>query len=606
MKTNPTTEQKIQILSADFLDRDSGTLVKSRKDGRLNWESTIRDGGSYSEFVLHPKSDEDLLKNAVGLARDMIKVMDTDRKVNVRIVPDTSCTDANTVWVATKVFDDPDLSVGQKLDTFIGLAVHEGCHLLYTSFDPSQTSDTPGIRTLQNIIEDERIERECGQSRPGLSNFLAASKYYYFDKYRQMLLQQGRLESLDTAQRLMNTVLSYIRYPKALEETDVKEFCDVLLKVREVLTPYPTSTLESLYAAIKIYEAMAQYIKKEQSQQSCGKQDSTDSQEKSGGKAGGSSDSRSKTSPSLDDSVSQIQQTLESLTRTPDQTQLPENEVSNTVKREGGKVGRICEGSLERGTQRKTYIEKAPGERSSYTDAKERIKQYIPSVSKSLRCLATEYSLNLHGMRSGYLDTGKLVEAIQGVPSVYVRHGEIKTSKIAVCILIDESGSMWGAGEKAARDTAVLLNEAIGSINNIDLYIYGHTASRSTTSLFVYREKGFKNRYALGSTESRAGNHDSIAIREAAARVRKHTADKCLFFIISDGAPNEPVEMVRNAVRDVSRDKFNIVAVSIDPYYDPATMYDNNLTFTDMQSLASELGKVVGKTIMKNCKKSVG
>lgn len=112
--------------------------------------------------------------------------------------------------------------------------------------------------------------------------------------------------------------------------------------------------------------------------------------------------------------------------------------------------------------------------------------------------------------------------------------------------------------------------------------------------------------YALGSTESRAGNHDSIAIREAAARVRKHTADKCLFFVISDGAPNESVAIVRKAVRDVSRDNFSIIAVSIDPYYDPSTMYDNNLTFTNMQSLASELGKVVSKAIMKTCKKSVG
>ena len=59
-------------------------------------------------------------------------------------------------------------------------------------------------------------------------------------------------------------------------------------------------------------------------------------------------------------------------------------------------------------------------------------------------------------------------------------------------------------------------------------------------------------------------------------------------------------------MKDVSRDNFSIVAVSIDPYYDPSTMYENNLTFTDMQSLAYELGKVVSKAVMKTCKKSVG
>lgn len=602
METNLTTEQKIKILSSDFLDRDPGTLVKSRKDGRLNWESTIREGGSYSEFVLHPESDEDLLKNAVGLAGDMIKVMDAKQKVNIRIAPDNSCTDASTVWVATKVFDDPDLTVGQKLDTFIGLAVHEGCHLLYTSFGQPFTSRNATIRALQNIIEDERIERECGQSRPGLSNFLAASKYYYFDKYRQVLRKQGCLESLDTAKRLMNAVLSYIRYPKALEETDVREFCDILLKVREELMPYPTSTAESLEAAIRIYASMQKYFEEQEQQKQQEKKEQKQQKNEDNKPEGKGSSSET----GMDKSISQMQEAMDSLSRMAGKAALSEADVSDTVKREGGKVGLVCEGRLERGTQRNTFVEKASGDKGVYSDACDRIKRYIPCVSRSLRCLSSEYRLDMHGMRSGDLDTGKLVEALQGVPGVYIRHGEVRADRIAVCILIDESGSMWGAGEKAARDTAVLLNEAIGSICNIDLYIYGHTASREATSLFVYREKGLKNRYALGSTQSRAGNHDSIAIREAAARVRRHTADKCLFFVISDGAPNESVAIVRKAVKDVCRDNFSIVAVSIDPYYDPSTMYDNNLTFTDMQALASELGKVVSKAIMKTCKKSVG
>lgn len=134
----------------------------------------------------------------------------------------------------------------------------------------------------------------------------------------------------------------------------------------------------------------------------------------------------------------------------------------------------------------------------------------------------------------------------------------------------------------------------------MELYIYGHTATKSTTSLFIYREKGFRKRYALGTTESRACNHDSIAIREAATRVRKHTSEHCLFFVISDGAPNESPTLVRKAVQDISRNGFSLVAVSIDPYYDPATMYDNNVTFSDLQTLAIELGKTVKAAITKS------
>lgn len=613
-----TQEQKIQLLSKDFLDGDAGTLVASRQSGRLDWESTIRSGGAYSEFILHPKSNEDLIRNAYRLASEMLSVMDTPSKVNVKITPDNSCTDACTVWVATRVFDDADMTVGKKLDTFIGLAVHEGCHLLYTDFKGASAAENSTISALQNIIEDERIERECGQSRPGLSNFLAASKYYYFDKYRQELLKQGRLESLDTPKRLMNAILSYIRYPKALDPSDVKEFCDVLLAVREILTPYPESTAESLEAARRIFDAMKQSLQEEQKQSQPSSIGGSEAQESgaegqnrdaasetgSGSSSAGRSEGRSGID-AVDNSLAEMGPAIKNLVKGLVEQGLTDSEVSETVKQDGGNVGRVCEGRLERGSQRNTYIEKAGETKDVYEQSLSRVRQYIPAISKSLRCLSSEYRLSLRGMRSGTLDTSKLAEAVQGVPTVYVREGEVKSDKVAVCILLDESGSMWGPGEQAARDTAVLLNEAFGNIPNIDLYIYGHTASRKTTSLFIYREKGLRNRYALGSTSSRAGNHDSIAIREAAARVRKYTSEHCLFFVISDGAPNESPELVRKAVQDISRNDFSLVAVSIDPYYDPSIMYDHNITFSDLPTLAIELGKMVQSAILKSSNKKM-
>jgi cobalamin biosynthesis protein CobT len=215
-----------------------------------------------------------------------------------------------------------------------------------------------------------------------------------------------------------------------------------------------------------------------------------------------------------------------------------------------------------------------------------------------------EYKLIHRGMRSGMLDTGKIAEAFQGVPTVYMREGQVKSDKIAVCILIDESGSMYGEGETAARDTAVLLNEAIGTLQNVDLYIYGHSTDGGT-ALYVYREKSFCPKYALGSTDSRWGNNDGTAIREAAARVRKHTKENVLFFMISDGAPNESVEIVRQAVLDVEKQGFAIVAVSIEPQYDPSLMYHRNVNLTDMSRLAVDLGKMVKKAIADNTNRKI-
>ncbi len=85
-------EQKIQTLKEDFLDRDQTTFVKIRRTGRLGWESSIPEGTPYSDYMLSPASDEELIKNSYRLAEDMIKVMDTPFKVRVRISPDSSRT----------------------------------------------------------------------------------------------------------------------------------------------------------------------------------------------------------------------------------------------------------------------------------------------------------------------------------------------------------------------------------------------------------------------------------------------------------------------------------------------------------------------------------
>ena len=597
----------MEVLTKDFLERDGDHFVRIRKSGRLGWESTLPEDGAYSEYMLHPDTQEDLIRNAYKVASDMITVMDAPFKVNIAITPDSSCTDAQTVWVATKVFDDPDLATGKKLDTFVGLAVHEGCHLLYTKFEEGRKCSNQIVHSLQNIIEDERIERECGESKPGLANFLKASKYYYFDKYREDMVKAGQMDGLDTFKRLMNTILSYVRYPKALDPDDLQEFADVMLKVREILLPYPASTAESTSAAEKIYEVMKDFMQQQQQKQASAGSGSGDESQETGpgsGAEGSGENSGTDAQEKMEKSFSGMKQALDNIVSDP-RNGLGESDQSETVKEDGGRVGMVCEGRLEKGSIKGTYIEKGTENRDIYQESLSRVKPYIPAVSRVLKCSSTQYKLSLRGMRSGVLDTGKIAEAFQGVPTVYMREGEVKVERISVCILIDESGSMWGSGETAARDTAVLLNEALGSVPNVDLYIYGHTASRSTTNLFVYRERNFHRKYVLGSTDSRAGNHDSIAIREACARVRKSTTEKCLFFMISDGAPNESTDMVRKAVQDVEKDGFSVVAISIDPYYDPSTMYSHNVNLTDMSTLAIDLGKIVKKAIMDNTAKSM-
>ena len=170
-----TRTEKMEAISKDFLDRDQDTYVKIRRTGRLGWESLIPAGGSYSDMLRDCRGEGDVVKEAYGMARDYIVAMDTPYKVILRLSPEVSCTDSKVVYLSTRVFDDGDLSEGQKIDTFMGFAIHEGCHLKWTDFTQMGSVDNDIVRNLINLLEDERIERLCGQEMPGYANYLKAS-----------------------------------------------------------------------------------------------------------------------------------------------------------------------------------------------------------------------------------------------------------------------------------------------------------------------------------------------------------------------------------------------------------------------------------------------
>ena len=218
-------------------------------------------------------------------------------------------------------------------------------------------------------------------------------------------------------------------------------------------------------------------------------------------------------------------------------------------------------------------------------------------------------------MRSGVLDTNKLAEAFQGVSTVYLREGEVKTDKIAVCVLIDESGSMGGSRIQAARDTAVLINEAIGQVPNVELFIYGHSGDMKrsySTEVYVYREKNYTPKYSLGSVNARFQNRDGIAILETAKRVRKQTKNPVLFFILSDGAPcaggyggSEAMSHVKQCVLRVEKMGFSVIQVCINHSYNPGKMFKNYVVMEDMSTLSVELGKAIKKSAMTAAKVTI-
>ena len=655
-----TGKELIEKLSKDWLERDGESFVKIRTKGRLGWEESLKEGTPYSSYLLESPTMEELIKRAYALARNTISAMDIPSKVTVRLSGGGSCTEGRNVYVATDYFDDDALATGEKLDIFLGLTAHEGSHLLYTEFPIMRKAVGvhPLCAKLLNIIEDERIERNLGEDKPGLANYLKAVKRHYFGRYSGMT---GGSEDVSPLQKILNCILGLIRYPRLLREEEMLEFGELLLKVEKILTPYPDSTASAERAAEKIFELIIKEYGREsgsakkdsgegkaspeesgrektspdKSEDSTDESDSGDSGEGTDSESDSGEDnaedtgedlpskrSREESVKAMESDLEKIAEALEEVAGGPVQpdvegcSALRGDQLAEAVSTDRELLAKICEGEVETGSSKDVIFTRQKENRDGYMSALEEVKQYVPAVRKVVKGRCVEYSLTHLGMRSGVLDTGKLAEAVQGVPTVYKRQGEVRSDRACVCMLVDESGSMYRHGRMlAARKTAVLLNEALSSIPNIELFIYGHTADcerSGITELNIYREKGFAPKYALGSLEPRSNNRDGLAILETALRVRKQTKEEVLMFIISDGEPAaenyfgmRAIGHTKECVEKAEAMGFRIVQICINANYDPALMFRHFIMMENLGTLARDLGREIAKALSSKIKTHV-
>lgn len=768
---NLTIEEKYELLTKDFLERDGDTFVKIRTSDRLGWEKTLPEDSAYSAMLLNPKSDRELYNNAVELARNVILAMDAPFRVNVRVNPANCWTDAHSVYVATKVFDEAEMPLGKRLDVFLGQAVHEGGHLLYTDFSALRKIELEIINDLQNFLEDERIERELGEDKPGLANYLKATKYYYFGKYQEKLEDTVKQNAFT---QLFNAIISIVRYPASLSPLAVLSFADELLQVRDILTPYPTSTEECIEKATEIYELIKKSIEQNQNNPNFGlpmpgagsPQDNQQQSSDGSGESGQKNESKSKSSsnssqnksqdnsqtenssgssrenqkdddsenenqvgnssdntkeesqkgnksegadketqgngnpenqeenrkgenkskstkenapdnspektgaksksknpdknsqekdepkdseenagndgksdksqedtsgkpsqeaapepspePLTDEEIHQILQDVIDAMRVLSQDPNNPEEKKNPLKRSDVAkallkceciLAQECEKELEIGKYENSVILKPEENKRKYNESLARVRKYIPAVAQALKCNGTEYKFSVTGMRNGLLDTNKLTEARQGVQNVYIKTGKVKCDKVNVALIIDESGSMSGDREEKARDTAVLINEAVGKIKNVNLFIYGYTSGHRNLTLFAYKEANESlKKYTLGSISSYDSTPTAPAILEAAYRIRKRFKEPTLMFVMSDGGADGGVRMVREAKDAVKKLDFDILGISISSSLtksDLSMMYDHYIVMNSIADLARDLGKTVKKAILGKAKKHI-
>ena len=259
-------------------------------------------------------------------------------------------------------------------------------------------------------------------------------------------------------------------------------------------------------------------------------------------------------------------------------------------------------------------IIKAEGNQIMYEYA---MKDIDLTKSEVLRKLLSrkikDYEISLKSMRSGRLDTNKLAEAVQHVQTIYEMHGLVTTDRICLGVLIDESGSMGGSKIDKARAAAIFIEQTFGKLTNCDLFIYGHSGDQSnysgSTELYVYREPGFSQPFALGSVAARSQNRDGDAIFHTSERMRRFSKNPGILIVLSDGYPEAHNYSGKTAIEDtrhkvsISEKRFDlrIFQISLEDI-NSSSMFKHFVYMKNIKSLPQDLTKFLSSQMDKMLK----
>ena len=240
-----------------------------------------------------------------------------------------------------------------------------------------------------------------------------------------------------------------------------------------------------------------------------------------------------------------------------------------------------------------------------------RWKPNITQIRNSMRLVQMldinfdPYSDRLNSLRNGKLDSRKVAEVIPGNMNVYYKvEPNISTKPFSVCILCDESGSMYGKKMDMTVELVKILYLAFSEILPKDkLFIYGHTGSYSPV-IRVYKDKYNDNfETVIGNMQSRSSNYDGPVIEAIYEKLRGISDDNIIFIILSDGQPSgshyggpDDIKKMKKIVEKCRRD--GIVTIGIGIQYFTHKIYDYSCVIKELEKeMLLKTSHIINKTV---------
>lgn len=465
-----------------------------------------------------------------------------------------------------------------------------------------------------SILNTERIDKKLANRLPGYLKFVQKYKDHVYDKNYEPIGPEEKAQK-----RLLDLITRMLRYPANVTEEELSEFDKPLKQIERLLKKHggiPSTSEDCSSMASSLANIVYKYVEEEEEKpKGGGGSDDGDGENEDEPSTGSSPSTPGMSKSEVNDFAKEMMGNAfgEDESDESDSEQMSAfNDFVDDMTTDGttnnSKIDYSDEGIATDGNVK--FI-KSHSNKATYTANLKRIDVTKAAVLQKLfQRKSKDYQFAMRSMRSGRLDTNKIAEAVQRVPTVYERYGTVKTDKICVGVLIDESGSMCGTKIQKAREAAIFINEVFRGMRDVELFMYGHTADEagySSTQIRIYREPGFHmDPYALGAVEARSNNRDGDAIIATAKRIRKLTQNQGILFVISDGQPSaydyngsEAIRDTREKVSKAQNLGFQVIQIAIEESVPCKEMFDYYIKMTDIKNLPRDMVGYMSRKVDK-------
>lgn len=233
------------------------------------------------------------------------------------------------------------------------------------------------------------------------------------------------------------------------------------------------------------------------------------------------------------------------------------------------------------------------------------------------RKLIREMTQVLRDAQAGDIQHGKLIGNRFEAEKSYREDGRCWANRklpqdlpdMAISVLVDHSGSMWGERINSSMKASMLLYEFATALE-IPVMVCGHDTTDNGIHFYTYT--GFNKvnnneKYRLAKMTSGSCNRDGMAIEIAANLLSKRQEEIKLLFIISDGQPNDDeyggylaYEDIKSIVRRYKKQGVEVIAAAIGSDKDRIKeIYGESfLDVTDLNRFPKVMARIVKKKIV--------